>query len=177
MSSAWAQNQPGSLPRAQAPIRIEVLPGPLEVFSDGRELLFPDVQLTGEEQWVRGRQGPTLTIVDASGSSQGWRVFLQSSDFLGPSQERLPAEGFTFQAQGGNLAALEADTRQNLPLESNLNHSLRTPTLAVLAPLGTGSGSFQWKPSPAAFQLKIPASARPGRYQAQVTVTLIRGNP
>ena len=170
---AWAQGN-----RADVPVQLNLGAGPLQVYLNNLDLLFPDIVLDGTDRLAVAISGPTITVMDASGSGSGWRVLLQSSDFLGAGQTSIPAANFGYRAQGGSLSRLEGleiDLRG--PRETGVAGPLHSPLLALVSPARSGMGTYQWRPAPGSFQLAIPAQTLAGTYRAVVTVTLVRGYP
>ncbi|MBS2036015.1 WxL domain-containing protein [bacterium] len=131
--------------------------------------------LTGAEQRLRASSGPSVQLLDATGTGAGWSVTLQTSDFVGPAYT-IPSRNLSFQAQGGSILWLAGQpVGAGGPAETNQSGALNQPLKGLSAQAGSGMGTYQWRPSPSAFELLVPLEARAGTYQAQLTFSIFSG--
>lgn len=83
-------------PAGQVPqTPVDAVAGPLFMRQDQAGVTMPQFQPTGDPQQLEGRLNP-VSIVDRRGSTLGWTLTAQTSDFVGQGGEVIPARQLTW---------------------------------------------------------------------------------
>ncbi len=161
-------------------------------------LHFAPTTLTGHVQILRAAEAPWLRL--SYPRSDGFHVALQTSNFRSPSGDVIANTQLEFTARNGEIAALDtpgtgADSALSrerallfdgavidptlrgsgpLPRETGTSGTLGDPLVILTGPPGS-RGEFTYHLDPEEFQLRIPANAHKGQYEASLTVTLAPG--
>ncbi|MBI3930089.1 MAG: WxL domain-containing protein [Armatimonadetes bacterium] len=151
---------------------INVIGAALTIAVNAQDLTFPDVTLDGTDQSVIGTASPTFTLTDATGTGNGWNVTVQSADFDDGGGNVIPASGFTYTAQLGNIVTVAGNAP---PTETGNAGSLDVGFQSLTAAVNEGMGSYTWQPNAAQFGLVVPAETVAGTYTAMMTVTIASG--
>ncbi|MBI3930093.1 MAG: WxL domain-containing protein [Armatimonadetes bacterium] len=156
--------------------RCRLVGGQLTLATNGADVVMGDVVLTGNDQLSSGSSTPTFTIIDATGSGNGWNLTVQSSDFS-DGLNVIPAANFSYTASGGILTAVFGQTVDGAggPRETGLSGPLNLTLKAVTTSVGFGRGNYTWSPGASSFSLLVPAETFAGTYTATMTFTLASG--
>jgi hypothetical protein len=141
----------------------------------GGTLRFPDQVVSGDPIQLTTAAGPLRVAVnDARGSGTGWRLTLQSTDFINDSSDHLPVDGFTYFNPDANPLQ-QLDWPGTPPTAQRYNHpvALSNPILILEAGPGEGMGDGGATLERRLFALRIPANVRAGFYRATLTATVI----
>jgi hypothetical protein len=149
--------------------------------------------LTGVNQMIAG--DPDLTVVDATGSGDGWQLTASASTFtnVSDSDVLIDANYLIFDGSSGS-----ADDTDDVPsavcvgsntCTSVTNHGVSYPVDLTTAPsgataltilnaaVGSGLGSFDigGGTNPGTFWLNVPANTKAGTYTSTITMSIASG--
>ncbi len=158
-------------------ITADMKAGLLAMSSAGSTVTMPATTLTGYDQIINGALN-SVTVQDGRGTSGGWSMTGQVSDFVGPNgvivADNLgwtPAAhvlpGNVLPTLPGNNAAVSAGSSV---AGGSLSNGLASSRTLCTSPAGNSAGAFQCN---AGLKLGIPGSTRLGTYVGVLTLTLV----
>ena len=155
---------------------VSLLGGSLSFSTTPSASNFPSTSLTGAQQTIHTNLA-SWGVTDATGSSAGWHVTFQASQFTGAGAITLPPSSLVLSApsvtpNGINLAV--PPVLQGVTF--TLDGGSAVPIVHALT--GTGQGAWTMTQGNAAggdLALTIPASAEAGTYTSNLTFTLATG--
>lgn len=149
----------------------------LSISRQSGSLTFPGVTLTAIDQVVAGNAAPNWRV-DARGTTTGWNVTLQISDFTAGGST-IAASNLSYTAINGTITKFGGGSQNvdptNGPKETGLTGTLDTPRKAVTTNAGFGDGRYDWTADATQFQLTVPATTLTGTYSATLTATIGSG--
>lgn len=117
----------------------------------------------------------TLTVDDSSGTSAGWSVTIQSSDFVYSGANGgadIPAADFAITSAAAPVVtsgqAVDATNGPRVPA-SGATGALDTPRTVLQAAAGYGAGAYS---QTLAVELTVPGMSRAGTYTGSLLVTV-----
>jgi hypothetical protein len=129
--------------------------------------------ITGVDQTVT--TGPTLTIIDATGSASGWNMTVTSTTFTNGSHT-MPTTATTITALasscGADSTCTPATNTVFYPITIPAATSPPTAVKFFNAAANTGLGTITCAPT---FTIALPANVYAGSYTSTFTLTLISG--
>jgi len=150
----------------------------LSIARQSGSLTFPGVTLTAVDQVVSGNAAPTWRV-DARGTTTGWNVTLQISDFTAAGGKLIGAANVSYTALNGSITRFGRSSQKvdptNGPGETGVTGTLDTARKAVTTNAGFGDGRYDWTADATQFQLMVPATALTGSYTATLTATVNSG--
>jgi len=146
---------------------VQIFSGPIEVSEAVIE--FPTVELNGYAQTTTATT--TITARDATGTGQGWNIFIQAGDFIS-GRNVIPVSNFEIVLPSENIFMVDGYGQPVSGVEDYTN--LDNEHLIILsAGAGEGMGFFEFSPI---FRLLVPASAHAGTYTSEVLLTIVPGS-
>lgn len=155
-----------------------VTPGERSVQASGN-LVFPAAPSSPSDQEVYGVSGPTLTITDNTGLREGWSLTMVLVTDFSSGQAWFGRGRLRYRSPGGVQSLSLAQGQPLDPVGGPRELPYAAPgqplsnVIQVLrAESGFGYGTYVWRPDPGQFRLDIPASTRPGTYNATLQFTV-----
>ena len=149
--------------------------GPLTLASAGASVTLPAVTLNGTDQTTSAPLN-ALTVSDERGTSLGWNLIGQSTDFSGPNGAKIPVADLgwapTASVVTGTLPGDPTQAASTVTAGATVPAGMGLGTAKTLcsSPAGSSTGAFTCG---GLLTLGIPANSRAGTYTATLTLTLV----
>jgi hypothetical protein len=130
---------------------------------------FGNVTITGDAQSVTASPSPWRAS-DGRGSSDGWHVTIQATDFVSASRT-IAIGNLKVQVMQSSITTVSGNAP---PVSVVISYQPVSPSpmkLITAAP-GSGAGTYEFTPG---FQLTLPASAYAGAYATALTTSVNSG--
>jgi len=164
-------------------VQIILDAGSLSIATDGN-FVFNNVPVTGEAQTATAAAIPKFTLIDATGSNNGWNV-----QFHLGTLERIggidPGLQLMYEHPGSNyalvtIAGQPSNATDGPYLKVLSKQNFNTATKVVVANAGYGKGQYELQPGVGDwvvgnFTIPIPGETLAGTYQATLTASILSG--
>lgn len=143
---------------------------------------FENVKLNGETQIAHASPG-TLTITDATGTGDGYRVNVQATQFHTKGTKTLPKGSLTLSSNGSNITKVGGTNSQNPEFKANnFIIDVDSQTTIVSAKKDQGMGKYNVKFDDKAFALTInphttyvEGNGSTTTYESNLTYSIVTG--
>ncbi|MEW6282958.1 MAG: WxL domain-containing protein [Candidatus Eremiobacterota bacterium] len=160
---------------ASRPASVQINGGQFTLATNGANVVFPSLTLSGLPQVAVASTVPTFTIIDARGTGAGWKLSVQSTDFVSGGRT-IPATGYSFLASGGTVTAVYGQSvGAGGPAETGLSGNLNAVLKVLSSNVDWGMGYYRYTPNSSNLTLQVPAETYAGTYTAVMTFTLATG--
>ena len=172
-TSAWSASvtfEVSATPAGSKPATVTIAAGALTNETSG--VVLSGITLGGANTESSGAPATPWVATDARGSGAGWNVTISSSSFAGSAGGSIPYTNFKIALAQGAITSSVGATAPPTTGAATATAFSATPLTLLTATGPAGMGAYNYTPN---FVLTVPASATPGLYTANMTISINSG--